>query len=158
MLSKGWGKNTQSWREDIKAQLKDMTSEVISTEDGDIERYELGSCASIDKTNHQYICVALTSTDLKTRVVEANLLSLYSSLRTSLSKAREVCSGEPLNIPVMGAGLSRTGIKFNALVNLILIVVFEESKKKKITNDIRIVISKKHKGDLNLMSILEGWR
>ena len=69
-----------------------------------------------------------------------------------------MCAGAALNIPLLGSGLSRTGIKLNILVDLIMMVIFEESKKAKVTEEIRIILPKNKTKEIDLNTLQKDWR
>jgi len=75
-----------------------------------------------------------------------------------LGMARTVCSGRPLNLPLMGSGLARTGVKPNIIVDLLLLAIFEESRKRKITNHIRVILPKTMRDRIDLTTIQKDWK
>jgi len=101
--------------------------------------------------------VALTQTDTKTLQASASLDDLHKALRGLLQKARTTCSGETLSIPLLGSGLARIGIKPNIIVDLILLAIFEESKNEKIMNEIRIVLPKQLRSQIDLTTLQKDW-
>jgi Thoeris protein ThsA, Macro domain len=161
MLKKFWGGNTRDWDEQVCSQLSDNTiMETVTrrTPPAKQNRYKLGTTALVTVENHKFLCVALSKTDLDNLEASANTTDLYESICGLLRKARTVCAGAPLNIPLMGNGLSRTGIKPSIIVNLIMLAIVEESKKKKVTSEIRIVLHKSMKKDIELSTIYDNWR
>lgn len=74
-----------------------------------------------------------------------------------LSKARSVCAEQPLIVPLMGSGLSRVGIKSSILINIILAVLFEETKRSKITDSIVLVLPKDKLNEINLGAVVRDW-
>ena len=101
--------------------------------------------------------MALSFTDvsnLETKATSSDLLKAVSRL---LRKARSVCANEPLNIPLMGSGLSRIGIKNNILIHLILTAIFEETKINKVTSEIRIILPKDKASDICLNALKKDW-
>ena len=71
--------------------------------------------------------------------------------------ARSVCADEPLNIPLMGSGLSRVGIKGNILIHLILTAIIEETKINKVTSEIRIVLPEDKASEICLNTLQKDW-
>ena len=158
MLRRSWSGNTLDWDNQITASLGSFTPlEVVSRDPGKGDRYSIGTVADVRCNNDKFLCVALSKTCMQTKLTEATSLDFHISVREILTKAREVCSGEVINFPAIGSGLSRTGIKFNILVNMILLAIFEESKKLDITSEIRIVLPKDKRKEIDLMSLLRSW-
>lgn len=159
VLQKFWRNHIEDWDQQVSSSLSDSEFiDNISRSSGKSKKYKIGATAITKKNNECFLCVALSKTDISTLQASASPCELYQSIIGLLKKSREVCSGSPLNIPLFGGGLSRTGIKTNIIVNVILIAIFEESKKCKITDEIRIILPKNRKEDIYLSNILKDWR
>ena len=161
MLSQYWAGNTAEWDTLVAQDLSTVRPvEVIPTRPapGKHSRYALGTTAAVSKDGHHFLCVALTKTDTTTLEASATPDDFQHAVRGLLSKARTVSSGRDLNIPLLGSGLARTGIKPNIIVDLILLAIFEESKARKITNHVRIVLPKDKRNDIDLTTIERDWR
>lgn len=159
VLKKYWSNNIEDWDRQISSSLSDCDFvENVIRDSGNPIKYKIGATAIAKTNNECFLCVALSKTDISTLEASASPCELYQSIIGLLRKSREVCSGSPLNIPLFGAGLSKTGIKTNIIVNFILTAIFEESRTRKITNEIRIILPKDRKGDIYLSNILRDWR
>lgn len=158
MIKRFWPGDTEDWYNQILQTANDKPTEnTINRELGKNKRFPIGTVGVARKGDDKFLCVALSRTNPTTHLVEADSYDLHESIRMVLSKAREVANGEKIYIPVMGSGLSRTGVKFNALIHTLLVAIFEESKKQKITNEISIIISKEKKDEINLINLLNDW-
>jgi hypothetical protein len=160
MLTRCWAGNTADWDTQIAQELSSIQPLEIVTRPapGKQKRYNIGTTASVSGNGYDFLCVAVTRTCIKSLEASATSDDLQHAIRGMLCKARSVCSGRPLNIPLLGSGLSRTGIKCNIIVDLILLSIFEESKKRKITNHIRIVLPKELRQGIDLSTVLKNWR
>lgn len=160
MLMKYWGGNTEDWDKQVEKELSHILSDEIRGDRNPAKRrcFPIGSTALARSGEQDFLCVALTNTDSQTNEVHATSKDLYAAILGLLNKSRAVCSGRTLNIPLLGSGLARTGIKPNIIVDLILLAIFEESKKRKITGHIRIVLPKRLSSDINLSSIYSDWK
>lgn len=157
VLKKYWGGNINDWDTQVAEQLKTIDSTTVSRASGKQQRYDIGSTAAVTTGGNKFLFVALTHTDINTLQTKADSSDLNKALRGLLTKARSVCANEPINIPLMGSGLARTGIKSNILVDLILTAVFEETKFNKISDEIRIVLPTVKMSEINLISIKQNW-
>jgi len=157
LLNKYWSNDTEDWDSQVKNSLHDTNFEKITRASGKTEKYPIGSTATVQKDENKFLCVALAKTEVNTLQASASLSDLNTSLIGLLKKSREACSGFPLNIPLFGSGLSKTNIKNKILLNLILLSIFEESKKGKITDEIRIIIHESKKKDIDLNIIEKNW-
>lgn len=159
MLTRYWAGNTADWDTQSAKELFATQPEEVVTRDapGKSNRYAIGTTASVSRNGHDFLCVAVTRTCINSLEASATSDDLQHAVRGLLSKARTVCSGRPLNIPLLGSGLARTGIKPNIIVDLVLLAIFEESKTRKITNHIQIVLPKSMENRIDLASIQKDW-
>ncbi|MBN2456381.1 MAG: hypothetical protein JXB29_07610 [Sedimentisphaerales bacterium] len=161
MLKQYWAGNTADWDRQIKEDLSSISPiETVASRPspGKHDRYPLGTTASVSTKEHNFLCVALANTNTENLQASAGSENLHVALRGLLQKARSSCSGSALNIPLIGSGLARTGIKPNIIVDLILLAVFEESKREKVTNEIRIILPKQMRKKIDLSTIQKDWR
>jgi len=161
MLTQCWAGNVADWDAQVARDLAATEpEETVSTRPtpGKHKRYSVGTTAAVSTQGHDFLCVALTKTDVKTLEASATSDDLQRAVRGLLSRARTVCAGRPVNIPLLGSGLGRTSVKPNIIVDLILLAIFEESRKRKITNDIRIVLPKSKRDSIDLTTIQRDWR
>jgi hypothetical protein len=82
---------------------------------------------------------------------------LLEALGGMLVKARSECNGYPLNIPLVGTGLSRSGIPPKYIIELLLISILQASKGGEITKEINIVITEKLFDEIDLNEIVKRW-
>ena len=157
LLQKYWAGNIDDWNKQIDNQLVNEPYSAVVSMGGRQKRFEIGTTASIRKDGEKILCVALSNTDIATHETKANATNLHKAVRGLLSKARSVCANYPLNIPLVGSGLSRVGVKSNILVDLILTAIFEETKINKVTNEIRIILPTEKSSEINLATLKKDW-
>src|SRR5690554_3636916 len=157
LLQKYWAGNIDDWNRQVDQQLTDTPFSSEDRSEGNQKRFTLGTTAAVRKDGNKFLCVALSRTDISNQEAKASSSDLHQAVRGLLQKARSVCGGEPLSIPLMGSGLSRVGIKNNILVDLILTAIFEETKNNKVTSEIRIVLPKDKASEINLASLQKDW-
>lgn len=152
-----WPDNRDTWQKQINSSLKSEQPTKESRPKGNNRRYPIGTtgCATVD--DNKFLFVALGRTDSSNNVTTASAETLISAVRGMLTKARAVCSYEPLSIPLMGSGLARVGIKTSVLVDLILAAVLEETKQGKVTGTITVVLPATKKGEINLQNYARNW-
>ena len=161
MLTRCWAGNTSDWDSQVAQELaKTSPVETVTTrpDPGKPARYDIGTTVLVSAKGHEFLCVVLARTNTTSLQASASSEDLHHAVRGLLAKARTVCAGRPLNIPLLGSGLARTGIKPNIIVDLVLLAIFEESKKQKVTEHIRIVLSKNMRKRIDLTTIQKDWR
>jgi hypothetical protein len=157
VIAKFWHDDPTGWQQKVDVSLAAIASDDTDREAGNSKRYPIGTTAIAKTHDHKFLFVALSNTEIETNVATANAENLICAVRGMLNKARVVCANEPLNIPLMGSGLGRIGIKNAILVDLILVGIFEEMKRLKVTNSINIILPKEKKSAINLGSISRDW-
>lgn len=160
MLKKFWSANTIEWDRKVAQQLESVTEveNVERNSNAKNNRYDIGTSVYVTSNNHKFICTALSKTNIESLECSVTLTEFSLAIRELLKKARSVCSGHPLNLPLLGSGLSRSGIKENIIINIILLAIFELSKEKKITDTINIILPENKKKDISLKNIMEDWQ
>ena len=161
MLNKYWNNNFANWDNQIETDLKSIVPLEINQNrptPAKKKKYKIGTTAKTLIKKQKFLCTVVATTNVGTLQASSNSEILQTALKGMLSMARQSCSGETLNIPLIGSGLSKTGIKHNIIIDLLLLSIFEESKKEKITQKINIVLPQYMTNKLNLMNIWEDWR
>lgn len=158
MLKRYWKDSPNDWYEKIKSSI-DLTPQQVSRPTaGKIARYPIGTTGIARSSNgKKFICVALSPTDVDSCLAHATYNDLLLSLEQVLNKAREVCASKPLNFPLLGGNLSRVNLPKNMLLNLLIMQIFNASKEKPITQEIRIVLPYKDFSQYNLKAIQKAW-
>lgn len=123
---------------------------------GKSKQYPIGTTASLEFGNKKYLLFALSKTNNKHEAYTTPSL-LLESLFGLLNTARTECNGRNLNIPLIGTGLSRSGIPPKQLIELILISILQATKEGEVTKIINIVLHDSFFDELDLARIKENW-
>lgn len=153
-----WSGDGGAWQREIDAEIMGTPFEEVQRSRGNTRRFPVGTTAGIISKNQKFLFVAFGQTNISDNTTDATTDSLARAMRGMLEKARSKCAGQPLNIPLMGSGLSRVGIRSAFLVDIILAVVFEQTKQSKITDRIVLVLPKNKQHDINLGAIERDWK
>jgi hypothetical protein len=156
VLNRFWANNSSDWQKQVDNSLRNIQPEVVRGRKGNQRRYPVGTTATAFTEEKKFLFVALGHAD-GNHVTKNNAEGLIAAVRGMLVKARAACSTEPLNIPLMGAGLSRIGIKDAVLVDLIITAVIDESRTAKITDTIRIVLPLSLRDTINVKQYERKW-
>lgn len=152
-----WPNDSEGWQEQVDKSLKGEKFKKCKRDKGNKRRFPIGTTATAKADDQKFLFVALSRTNKKNNVVAASSERLICAIRGMLKEARVVCSNEALQIPLMGSGLGRVGIKNAILVDLILAAIFEETKILKVTNSITIVLPEEKSSEINLGAITRDW-
>ena len=156
VLNRFWDGNTADWQSQVNSSLRHVKFETVQQPKGNRRRYPIGTTAKATIESRKFLFVALGRANEK-NVTKNNAEGLICAVRGMLEAARAACASEPLNIPLMGAGLSRIGIKDAVLTDLIITAVMEESRSAKITNEIRIVLPVSLRDTINIKQYERKW-
>ena len=107
-------------------------------------------------SNKKYLLFALSKTNENYEAYSTPSI-LMEALNGLLNKARTECNGNDLNIPVVGTGLSRSGIPLEYAVELIMIAILNSAKNREITKNINIIIHESQFEKIDLKTIKNKW-
>ena len=159
MIKRFWAGNIAGMDAEVAKQLEGENYEIVERDaPAKTRRYKLGTSIVLGASEKlRIIWVALTTTDIVTNKTHADLDDLTLAIRAALIKARNRGNGDVLNIPLMGGGLSRIGMGSAFLLNLLIGIIVDESKKQNITESINIVLTKSALEDINLLEVKKTW-
>ena len=141
---------------EIERQLISFSGDMVERSVGKRKRYSIGNTISYEHQGIKYLLVALSYTG-KDYVTKTTSATLLKALRELLKKARSECNAKTLNLPLFGAGLSRTGIPPMKLLELLLIAILEESRDGMVTDSISIVLSDDQYDRIDLNKLKKDW-
>lgn len=153
-----WPDNRADWQKQINSSLRGVAGGKVTRSKGNECRYPVGTTGISKSEGQKFLFVALGKTDITNNVTSANGEMLISAVRGMLAKARAVCSYEPLNIPLMGSGLARVGIKNSVILDLIITAILEESRQGRITGEITVIVPHEKEGQINLKNHVRNWK
>jgi len=156
-LNKHFPNNLQEFDRQVDCQLAGRKYKVVKKSQGKNKSYPIGTSVLIAVDKIQYIVFSLCKADPKTCKADANMAMLVNALDGLWQFARINTNGEPLNLPLVGSGLSGVGIAPRDLLNLIILSAITDSKIKTITNAIRIVLHGSLMSEIDLREIQQHW-
>ena len=106
----------------------------------------------------RYILFALTNADPLTLKASSDVELMWRALHRLWERARNESSGHPVNLPLVGSGLSNLGLTSRDLLNLIILSVITETKAKDITRTVRVVLHRSRFSEIDLREIKRHWK
>ena len=110
LLHRCFGGHSEAFDGQIDDQLKGIEGTPVERVEGKARRYPIGTCAVITADKEKYLVFALARTDPATSKAYSDVTALWAALRGLWERARVEASGEPLNLPLVGSGLSGLGL------------------------------------------------
>jgi hypothetical protein len=123
---------------------------------GKSKKYPIGSTASLEFGNKKYLIFAMSKTN-ENYEAHTNPSLLFEALEGLLAKARSECNGHDFSLPLIGTGMSRSGIPSKYIIELILISILKLTKQSEITRNINIIIEDSRFDQIDLNEIKRKW-
>lgn len=124
---------------------------------GKCDKYAIGTVACVDVQDTRYLLAALSHTDLRTLKASATVTDLWNCLTGIWCASRQHSNGQPVKIPLIGSGQSGVGLPPRHLVEVIMASLLYHTKKKRIANNISLVLPRRLDNILDLGAIKRSW-
>ena len=121
------------------------------------DRYAIGTVARVDLNDQRYLLVALSRTDLLSLKACATAHDLWTCLAGVWGGIREYSSGQPVRIPLIGSGLSGTGLPPENLIEIIVTSFLCYTKERKVADRVTLVLPRRLARSIDLNSIKRSW-
>lgn len=158
VINRFFGGHPASFDQLVSTDIANAPGQDIQRIGGKSRKYPIGTTAEVKTNSHQFLLFALSTTDLTTFKAAATVPDLINALEGLCAKARVVLGGERLVIPLVGSGLSGIGLPANQLLQLILLVIVNETKKNQVSLDIDVVIHPDRFDEIDLRLVENFWR
>lgn len=157
VIDRFFGGHHASFDQLVAADLVNTSSVQVQRPGGKTSRFDIGTTASIRTNSHRFLLFALCTTNITTFKASASLPDLVRALEGLCAKARLVLGGEKLVVPLVGSGLSGIGLPSNQLLQIILLVLVNETKKNQVALEIEVVIHPSRYDEIDLDSVATFW-
>lgn len=147
----------QALDQQIDEQLENEPFEEVTKAEGKTRCYKIGTTALVKVREDCYILFALAEADTVTLKASSDMEFMWRALHKLWERARNECNGHPVNLPLVGSGLSNLGLTARDLLNLLILSAITETKAKDITRKIRIVLHRSKFEEIDLREIKRHW-
>ena len=117
------------------------------------DKYAIGTVARVDLNDQRYLLVALSHTDLLSLKASATVNDLWTCLAGVWKGIREYSNGKPVRIPLIGSGLSGTGLPPGNLIEIMVTSFLCHTKDRKVADRVTLVLPRRLIRSLDLNSI-----
>ena len=121
------------------------------------DRYAIGTSARVDVKDRRYLLAVLAHTDLETLKAWATVHDLWACLSGVWEGVRAHSNGMSVNVPLIGSGLSGTGLPAGELIQVIVTSILCHTKERKIADRVTLVLPYHLVGELDLKSVKRSW-
>ena len=158
LLIKCFGNRTEAFDKQLNEQLDEIPSKDVDVKTvGKTKSYPIGTTALIRVNGDKYIIFAFSKAEPQRCKANSDVAKMWDGMHGLWQSARNEAGGDPLNIPLIGDGLSGIGLPVRELLNLIILSVITETKKKQITQTIRIILYWDQFDEVELKEIKKYW-
>lgn len=152
-----FGGGTESLEKQLDHQLQGIPGSVVEKMEGKTKSFPIGTTALILVNQDRYLLFALAKADPVTCKVCSDVTMMWVALSQLWQRTRIEAGGYPLNLPLVGSGLSGLGLPTRDLLNLIILSAITETKAKQVTSTIRIVLHRERFEELDLREVKAHW-
>ena len=157
-LKNCFGGGVHDFDEQLSKQLVKKKSRIVDKKAmGKKHFYPIGTTALIRVSSDKYIAYALAEADPNTCKASSDVNKMWVAMHELWQRARIESGGDPLNIPLIGSGLSGIGLPARDLLALIIISAITETKAKKIAQTIRIILHPDRSEEIDLRDVKKHW-
>lgn len=152
-----FGGHPESFDKAISNDLINCRYEEVKRNRGNTKKFPIGTTAKITANDKKFLLFALCHTDIESLKASSDLATLVSALNGLFAKARNCTGGESLIIPLVGSGISGVGLPATQLLQLIVLTVIDETKRKQICKQIDLVIHESRFEEIDIETIKTQW-
>lgn len=158
LIQQCFGGHADAFDRELGRELAGVKADEVAIKTaGKNQKYQIGTTALVNANSERYLLVALAESDPLTCKANSTVTMLWNSLNSMWARARVECGGYPLNVPLLGSGLSGVGLPTIDLLNLIILSAITETKARQITGRIRIVLHRDRFKDIDLRDVKKHW-
>lgn len=129
----------------------------VERKSGQRNRYAIGTVARLDVNHQRYLLASLSHTDLVTLKASATVNDLWTCLAGVWKGVRQYSGGMPVKVPLIGSGLSGTGLPPAILTEIIVTSFICHTKVQKVADRVTLVLPYHLTGELDLRNIKRSW-
>lgn len=157
VIKRFFGGHPESFDLAVQNDLQGVEFEEFERNIGNKKKYPIGTTAKFPANNHKFLLFALSRTNLDTYKAHADLAAVVASLEGLFEKSRNCTGGEPLLLPLVGSGISGVGLPATQLLQLIVLTLIDETKKRQICKQIDLVLHESRFDEIDLELIRRQW-
>ena len=150
------GGQSESFDALVTSALAGVPFDTVSRPSGNTKRYPIGTTASVDVNSKRYLLFAFARTDIATLKANATVHEFWDALSGLWDAVRVRSNGNPVFLPLPGAGLSGVGLPERQLLELLILSFVYHTKKNKIAKQVTLVLHPSLRKCIDLKSIKIG--
>ncbi len=157
VIKRFFGGHPESFDNAVSADLQNYDFEQVDRKQGNRKKYPIGTTAQVVANEHKFLLFALSHTNIETFKASSDLATMISTMYGLFEKSRNCTGGETLILPLIGSGISGVGLPATQLLQSIILVIIEETKKRQICKRIDLVLHESRFEEVDLETIKRQW-
>jgi hypothetical protein len=157
VIKRYFGGHPEAFDSAVLANLEGCEYEQVDRNRGNCKKYPIGTTASIPANEHKFLFFALSHTNIETFKASADLATMITAIHGLFEKSRNSTGGEKLILPLIGSGISGVGLPATQLLQLIVLTIIDETKKRQICKEIDLVLHESRFEEIDLETIKRQW-
>jgi hypothetical protein len=156
-LQKCFGGHPESFDKQVDEQLKGVEGKEVAKAEGKNKSFPIGTSALLTVNQDRYLAFAFCKANPETCKAYSDVTMMWVALNQLWQRARVESGGHPLNLPLVGSGVSGLNLPTRDILNLIILSAITETKAKQVTQRIRIILHRDRFEELDLREVKEHW-
>jgi hypothetical protein len=157
VIKRFFGGHPEAFDSAVSRSLEGCDFEEVDRPIGNAKKYPIGSTACVSANEHKFLLFALSHTDVATFKASADLATMIKSMHGLFEKSRNSTGGEKLTLSLIGGGISGVGLPATQLLQLIVLTIIDETKKRQICKQIDLVLHESRYKEIDLETIKRQW-
>lgn len=157
VIKRYFGGHPESFDNAVQTSLQEYNFEQVERVRGNQKKYSIGTTAMVTANEHKFLLFALSHTNIQTYKASSDLSTMIAAMHGLFERSRDCTGGEKLNIPLIGSGISGVGLPATQLLQLIVLSIIDETKKKQICKVIDLVLHESRFNEIDLETIKRQW-
>jgi len=141
----------------VSASLEACDYKQVDRQHGNCKKFPIGTTACVPANEHKFLLFALSHTNIETFKASADLATMITAMHGLFEKSRNSTGGEKLILPLIGSGISGVGLPATQLLQLIVLTIIDETKKRQICKEIDLVLHDSRFEEIDLETIKRQW-
>lgn len=141
----------------VDQDLKSAKGKVVQRASGRTTKYPIGTTAVVNIAGDQFFLPVVAHTDIATLKASCDLPTLWQALAGLWETVRNRAGGAPVAVPLIGGGLSASGIPPAQLLRIIVLSAVSSSKRAHLRSAIHIVLPEDLFSEIDLGTLKDDW-
>ncbi len=157
VISRYFGGHSDAFDRLVEESLCGIKPKLTQKKVGKKGKYPIGTTAVVPVDGREFLLFAFCRTDPRDLKAHAEVPELWLALKGLWQRARSTAGGRDVAVPLVGSGLSGMGVPPTQLLQLLILSIVEETKRREFSKRVAIVLHQSKFEDIDLEAIRRQW-